>query len=366
MESTSMMHALVIIDNLRRSQEEQAIRDVLVGLQNAGIQITEMVQSPESSHDEISPLATEAPLHTPMPLNWLQRRRIIDGLSREIGRSLPDVIITFGQFAASIGQDLAMSLELPLVVECWQTDHIKRPPLRPQIVSAYATASSGLANAMRERDQHHLVATTPHPITMTDTANDTTNLPPSIAILDAEVDARSTRDILDGLTETVKHHPDLQIFMELGKSRSNTTWRHAESLGLLDRISSFSNASVLRPLISDCTFLIIANSTCCTRSVIDEAMSKGRVILRPDHPMLASPDRRHQCILTESSKEAWAEAIEDLISDSDRRSRLGQQARTHVRQQNDPNRVFSTWTQLIHEVSSELSYPLGNAGSTTL
>ena len=360
-----MMHALVIIDNARRSEEEQSIRDVLVGMQEAGIQITEIIQSPDSSRDELVPLSTDSPLHTPMPLNWLQKRKIIDTLSREIGRSLPDVIITFGHFAASIGQELATSLELPIVVECWQADHIKRPPLKPQMVTAYATASSGLATAMRERDQHHLVATTPYPITMADIPPGQIEPPPSIAILDAEADPRNSRNILDGLAETVKHHPDIQIFIELGRSNSNTTWRHAESLGLLDRMSSFSNASVLRQLVSDCTFIVIANSTCCTRSVIDEAMSKGRVILRPDHPMLTSSDRRHQCILTESSSEEWAEAIDDLISDPKRRNRLGQYAREHVKQQNDPNRVFSTWTQLIHEVSSDLTYPLGNAGTTS-
>ncbi|GEM_PF-2207238 len=359
-----MMHVLVIIDDARRAQEEQSIKDMLLGIQEADMQVTEILQSPESSRDELVRLSTDSPLQTPMPLNWILKRRIIDSLSREIGRTLPDAIIAFGQFATPIAHELAISLELPLVVECWETDHIRRPPLRPQMASAFATASSGLAAAMRERNEHHLVATTPYPIEVVNADFDKTDQPPSIAIIDAESDIGNTRRILESLAEIVPAHPDLHLFIELGTSKSNVVWRHAESLGLLERTSSFSNASMLRPLLGDCTLMLVANSTCCTRSVIDEAMARGCVVLRPDHPMLTSSDRAHQCLLTESDKGGWIRAIENLLSDSDRRTRLAEMAHDHVRQQNDPNRVISTWKQLIHEVSANSSYPLANAGTT--
>ena len=361
-----MMHVVVIVDNPRRFQEEQSIKDMLQGIQAADIQVTEILQSPESSRDELVELSTSTPLQTTMPLNWIQRKRMIDSLSREIGRTPPDAIIAFGQLAATIGHELATALELPLIVECWQSDHCRRPPLRPHMVSAFATSSSGLAAAMRERNQHLLVATTPHPIDAPEMFENRMDLPPSIAIIDAESDIGSTKLILESLAQVIRSIPDLQIFIELGTSKSNVLWRHAESLDLLERMSSFSNASQLRSLLGECTLMVVANSTCCTRAVIDEAMSRGCVVLRPDHPMLANPERLHQCLLTDSTKETWTETINDLLTDQPRRTRLALMAHEHVLKQNDPNRVISTWTQLIHEVSSQDPYPLGNTGTTRI
>ena len=356
-----MMQALAIIDSGRRAEEEQAIRDVLVGLRSADVQVTELLQSPESSRDDVPELSSPSPLHIPMPLNWLQRKRIIDTLSREISRSMPDAIIAFGQKAAMIGHAIANSLELPLIVECWQTAHLKKPPLRPSMTAAYATASEGLAAAMRDCEQHHLVAMTPYPIHIPDQSTDTDRFSPSIAILDAEQDHQNTRSILKAIADLIHHHDTLHICIELGKTSSNAIWRYAESLGLLDRISSFANASTLRQLVSDCTLMIVANSSCCTRSVVDAAMGHGRVVLRPDHPLLSSIERDVQCVMKDTHQEAWTETLRELLENTDRRTGLGSKARAHIRVKNEPNRVFSTWAQLIHEVSHELTYPLANA-----
>ena len=207
---------------------------------------------------------------------------MIDSPSREIGRTPPDAIIAFGQLAATIGHELATALELPLIVECWQSDHCRRPPLRPHMVSAFATSSSGLAAAMGTQSTSSRGNHTSSDRCSRD-VREQDGSPPSIAIIDAESDIGSTKLILESLAQVIRSIPDLQIFIELGTSKSNVLWRHAESLDLLERMSSFSNASQLRSLLGECTLMVVANSTCCTRASStkrcpEAALCFGRII----------------------------------------------------------------------------------------
>ncbi|MEE2907138.1 MAG: hypothetical protein VX527_04815 [Planctomycetota bacterium] len=359
------MHLLAVIDKSRQMQEGMALADVLAGIQDTGIQLTEIVTPPTSPLEDPRGLASLSPLTAPMPVNWFQRSRVCNGLLREIGRPLPDVVLSLGTAASTLAIDLAAALDCPLLVECWLGSHVRRPPVRSALASGYVTASSGLATSLRERNQHELIITAPYPVHMPEAAQDQPGLAPSVAVLDATSDAKGARIILDGLRGVVDEIPDLHICLELGGSNGDPIWKHAEAIGLLDRISSVSNASSLGPLVSECTLTLLASAACSARSIVDLAMARGRVVVQADHPLLSEAERTHQCILLESSPANWTRTIVDLLRDPDRRSRLGQAARAHVERRNDPHVVYSTWTQLLLEVSKDITYPFANTGSSS-
>ena len=354
------MHLLAVIDKSRQQQEGIVLADVLAGIQGTGVKLTEVVSPPHSPLEDPRGLATLTPLTAPMPVNWFQRSRVSNGLLRDIGRPLPDVVLSLGTDASTLAIDLAAALDCPLLVECWMGSHIKRPPVRPTLASGYVTASSGLATALRERNQHELIITAPYPVHMPEAAQDGPGLSPSVAVLDAAADAKGARVILDGLRGVVDEIPDLQICLELGGSDGDPIWKHAEAIGLLDRVSSISNASSLGPLVSECTLTLLASAACSARSIVDLAMARGRVVVQADHPLLCEAERTYQCVLLEPTPANWTRTIVDLLQDPDRRARLGQAARAHVERRNDPEVVYSTWTQLLLEVSKDITYPFAN------
>ncbi|MDG2424397.1 MAG: hypothetical protein P8M22_10500 [Phycisphaerales bacterium] len=358
------MHLLAIIDKSRRQQENNAISDVLGGIQEAGIQLTEVVAPPGIPGEEPRGMATSEPLIAPMPAPWFQRSRVLAGLLRDIGRPLPDVVLCMGDSAGNLAVDIADALDCPLLAECWLSSHLKRPPVRPHLVAGYVTASAGLASALRERKQHELIVTVPFPVHQPSQMEDLPEAAPSIAILDSAMDHKSAKCLLDGLRGVVQEIPDLQICLELTKASGDPIWKYAESIGLLDRISSISNASNLGPLVSDCTLTILASSEFASRSVVDMAMARGRVVVQADHPLLSEAQRSHQCILLEPTPDNWARTILDLLHDPDRRAKLGQAAQQHVLTRNDPDVVYSTWTQLLHEVSKDITYPFATTGTS--
>ncbi|MCH2133298.1 MAG: hypothetical protein MK116_06070 [Phycisphaerales bacterium] len=357
------MHVLAIIDEARRQEEGPALRDTLSGLQQADVMVTELLPTPPSPESDQAGLVTERPLTAAMPVGWLQRARVRDGLLRDLGRQPPDVVLAFGESTATLASDLAQAMDAPLVVECWNATHVKRPPVRPQRVAAYVTASAGLATALRDRKLHELIVALPFPIALPPQSVDAEDATPSIAILDAAAAPMEAKALIDGLVQVVQDIPDLQICLELGRIGGDPTWQYAESRGLLDRISSISNASTLSPLVSDCTLALMARSTCQARSVLDLAMARGRVIVRPDHPLLSEAERTAQCILMEPTAEQWARTILDLLADGDRRMQIGSAARAQVQHRNDPDRVRETWIQLLDEIEQDVTYPFATAGS---
>ena len=359
------MHLLVTIDDARAEQEGKAYSEVIAGIKRTGVQVTEVVASTTGTSEEPTGLDTDTPLAIPMPLPWLQRSRLITNLIRDVGRPLPDVILNLGNSAASVAIELASSMDCPLIAECWMASHVKRPPVKPTQAAGYVTASSGLALALRERQQGDLIVTTPFPIAKTNRSEQDPEASPSIAILDSESNHQNARSLLDGIRMVVETIPNLQICLELGKRNGDPIWKYAESIGLLDRISSINNASNLGPLVSDCTLTILASSETTARSVVDMAMARGRVVLQADHPFLSESQRAHQCILLEPTPENWSQSILQLLEDPDRRDTLGKASRREILRRNDPDVVISTWTQLLHEASKDVTYPFANTDTSS-
>ena len=358
------MNVLAIIDYERRQEEGPAIADILSGLQQDECTLVELLPESRRNDDQVEGLVTEHPLSAPMPPGWLQRQRVQENLIRDLGRDLPDVIVAFGESAAAMGNDLANEIERPLLVECWHARHAKRPPVRPQRVTGYFTASEGLANVMRERRLHELIATIPFPVSTPDDLPTDMATAPSIAILDTDIDPNAAQQIIDGLKIVIERIPDLQICLEVQEAGGARIWRHAERIGILDRISSIRNASLVGPLVSDCTLTIMASSDRRSRSVTDLAMSRGRVVLRADHPMLSDLERSSQYILMEASADHWAQAIFDLLADADTRSALGNKARLQIEERNEPQMIKKTWKSLLEEAVGNVTYPFDNKGST--
>ena len=184
-------------------------------------------------------------------------------------------------------------------------------------------------------------------------------------MLDSNTDPAAAQIILDGLRMVIDHIPDLQICLEVDQDGGDRTWRHAEQVGMLDRISSVSNASLVGPLVSDCTLTIMASSERRARSVIALAMSRGRVVLRADHAMLSDQERTAQRILMETTADHWARAVLDLLADSDGRRSIGLKANQQIQERNNPELIKETWKSLLEEVVGNVTYPFENKGSRT-
>lgn len=358
------MHLLVTIDDARVQEEGPAYAEVLAGIKQTGIQVTEVVAATPGQDNEVVGLDTDSPLVAPMPLPWLQRSKIVSNLVRDIGRPLPDVVLCLGSLSANVALEIANAVDCPVIAECWLASHLKRPPLRASQVAGYVTASAGLASALRGRQVGDLVVTVPFPVKLPDLNHEAADVIPSIAVLGSELDHDSARCLLDGIRTVVETIPDLQICLELGTRTGDPTWKYAESIGLLDRISSISNASNLGPLVSQCTLTALASCQQTARSVVDLAMARGSVVIQADHAFLSEAEREQQCILLEATAEQWAKSILDLLNDPERRSRLGKASREHVARRNNPDVVISTWTQLIHEASKDVTYPFANTGTS--
>ena len=349
------MLLMVLIDAQRRHEEERVLRRTLTCIRQCGIDLIE-VHASAGRDESVDALVTDHALTLPMPAGWLQRRRVRDRLLRALGRDLPTVIASFGHRAAAAGVDAATALDCPLLVEVWQASQVRTPPVKPGRVSGYFTSADGLGEGLRQLRAHDLVATIPYPVDLPEPTG-STSCDPSITVLDAAPFNEGVARVLGGIARVVERYPSLQICLELGERDADGTWQRVDELGLLDRVSSVRNATEVAALASDSTLTILASESWSSRSIVDLAMARGRVVVRGDQAFLTEDDRRHQCVVLEPSVESWSQSLLGLLDDPGRCRTVGTAARDWIGSRNAADHVGRTWQQLLDEVSENVIYP---------
>ena len=108
--------------------------------------------------------------------------------------------------------------------------------------------------------------------------------------------------------------PDMHICLELKDDAAHNAWRMADAEGLLDHISTVSDAALVRELITRCDVLIQPDRMADARSLILEAMANARTIACSPTPHLDwLIDGETARFVSLNDAEAWTSTLSNFF-----------------------------------------------------
>jgi hypothetical protein len=362
------MHILACIDTTRLRQEASELQAMFSGLEAAGCTLTLIV--PNELPDELqyihdTGLGAQDVLTTPLPMSIWQRRRQGRHLAEQVHRTPPDVIWGFGDDTHPLAQSLAASLDCPVALSIWSVQAARRASSRHQHVGAWIAASPTLASIISRRVGTELVECILPAVAGSTVPAEPIGLAPSIAILDTGDDQDTVQALLAGLAPVVAAVPDVHICLELKDDSAHAAWRMADAEGLLDHISTVSDAALVRELITRCDVLIQPDRLADARSLVLEAMANARTIVCSPAPHLDwLIDGDTARYVSPHDEQAWSATMLELLHDPRQRQRLGVGARTRTAGHHGLEAVVEAYVETFDRTCNGASYPFAAQGTT--
>jgi glycosyltransferase involved in cell wall biosynthesis len=175
----------------------------------------------------------------------------------------------------------------------------------------------------------------------------------SLAVIGGGREVESYRIVLAAVRQFLGANPQVQIFMELRGPGEHQIWRHAQRLGLLELLSTFSNSWHHRSLLTRCDVLLVPEADAEVRSLVLEAMAHALPVVVADGRQTdAIRAGETAIVVTERSESAWAGAMQALAANRDMAARIGGAARAEVAARNrssqQVSRLLETLLRTVH------------------
>ena len=355
------MKAALLVSEEWLSQEQPTLRRTIVGLSDASVGV--VLVAPRSLEDhpqEPWTISVEALGYTPSRVQWLRDRRILS-LADRMRELEVDLIHALDESMASAGVALADAMDVPVIFSVWTTGGVQLVPEPEQDRSAiYAPASRELGRLLQDRlgqqaavecippGVHRVAPGTFHPPFAAPDA------PPCFVIVgNGRLDADS-RALLEGIRTADPRLARSMFFYYTTGDDPHTVWEHAETLGLLDRLSMVPSGASARALLTRADALLLPQSLGAVRTVVLEAMAAARPVLAAPDPIAdylidgvtaRFPERREPS--------CWADGLYDLLQLKDACVRLGRSAQGYVVEHHSP----SAFTASLHRLYDRLNSP---------
>lgn len=155
----------------------------------------------------------------------------------------------------------------------------------------------------------------------------------SIAVLSTGEDQEALTTALEGLSRAAPDPDHAIILLDSGAvRRGHRSWKTAEQLGLLDRLTLIPDMEARRELILRADVLVQPEPNLGVRSIILDAMAAGMTIIsRRDEELEELVDDETAMLVRTPTAEAWESAIGAVLQDRDRALRLSESARAYIR-----------------------------------
>ena len=367
------MHVAMIIDEQRLAQEHAMLKRLSVGLMGDGFRITRIVPNEiASEHVYLSEqrVALAERLEVQMQVfPWLRSDRI-EQIAGSMTRHPPDVVFAIGQNAWKLGLDLARHLDCPLLLEVCSPRQARKVPTgkRAEVISAYVTPTEAMAGVLRQYVDPDLVSVLPYGVAVPDRPR--LILDPKREIITAAIvgggrDIAAYRALLVGLSGLMGELPNLQLFLELRGPCQHEIWRYARKLKLLGSISTLTEASPHRSLLTQCDALLLPERYGELDTLTLEAMGCSMAILASQDPMLEMLEHDQTALLAEEDNpDEWGQLLRRALLHPEPTRKIGMRAREYVLNNNLSSTQVANLADLLERVVTGGSYSFSEASAS--
>ncbi len=364
------MHLAMLIDDERLTHERAMLNRLCLGLIGESVQITWIVPAVDESRQQDTTMSPARQIEAPMRVPpWFRTHRATV-LADALDKSPPDVLYALGGDTWPLALDIARRLECPLALDLWKPSLLRALPKgrKARSVACYVAASPPLAADLRRQNiDEDLISICPlgvAPPPPSDSPDTPSHKPLeniedvlALAIIGSGHNLPAYDALLTGLSRLVREHPQTRIFLELCGPRSHDIWRRAQRLDLLPHISSFSDASQLRPLLTKCDALLMPEATGEIRSLLLEAMMNGLPILATSDPYLDFLiDEETATLIDEPSPERWTRQLRRLTTETDEFRTIARTATEQIAESHRSTRQIHLLRETLERIVSGETY----------
>lgn len=367
------MHVALIISEERLLHEHFMLNRLAIGLMAEGLRVTRIV--PESMAWEHVRLGETRIALAPRfevdmkVLPWMRKSRTAQ-LASEMEKSPPDAIYAIGESCWQVGYELSEVLEKPLLLNIWNSRMIRHVPKGrlARHVAAYVTPTHELNRLLGLTVDPGLICTVPMGIALPTTMRKILTNPKqsiSMAIVGGGRDVPAYRAMLGGIRRISKDLPQLQVFMELRGPNQHEIWRYARKLNLLACISTLTEASPHRRLLTQCDLMLLPERFGELYTIMLEAMANGMVIVANQDPMLEMLQHDENAYLVDAEHmDHWSQTLLKAIRNPDSARELGQKACLYASEHHSTNVQVESLITLLERVARGGSYSIVQAAKT--
>jgi glycosyltransferase involved in cell wall biosynthesis len=296
-------------------------------------------------------------------LPWMRQARA-NRLAESLEKSLPDVIYAIGMKAWSVGMDLAVAIDRPIILDVCsvaQANAVPRPSADAAI-AGYITPCQPLAKILHGKMEPSLVhvapigiGVPPQPCNVFENREQSV----AIAVIGEASDVHAYSAMLSGVRLASMDLPLLQIMLELHGPNEHDVWKKVHSLELLEHVSAISDASIYRALLAQCDLMLVPEAYGEPRSLMLEAMALGIPVIAAHDPVNDGLIEGITARLVQNKDvREWTDRIRDIVHSPLQARELGMRAREYVLAHNRSSAQVTQLLKAFEQAVTAAPFPL--------
>lgn len=365
------MRVAMIIDAQRLAFEQRLLNRLGVGLMGEGVSLVRIVPEglqPQSLDEGERRVALAPRLEAPMRvLPWMRGARV-RRLAEALEDAPPDVLYLVGGETWTLGMDLAATLDRPLLIDISSSAMAHAAP-RPQscaFIAGYVAPCQGIAAHAIARFGENMVSVAPMGVSTNRRPRAVFANPDrsaAIGILGGAHEVPAYVALLTGLSEAIKDHPRVEVFLELRGAHEHEVWREVERHGLLGVVSPLGSAAQHRPLLSRCDVIAWPERRGELHSLLLEVMAAAIPVIAACDPSLDMlRDGETARLVKRDDGNEWAENLRAVLTSRESARALGQRGRAHVTAHHQSSEQVTRLLAVVERVGRRTySFPGGGS-----
>jgi glycosyltransferase involved in cell wall biosynthesis len=290
----------------------------------------------------------------------LQKLRL-NALARELNATQPDLLVAWGSADPAPLSILSQGVpNLPFVLWCWDASELFTTSVAISSVRHIIASSSAIAD--RAAGNFNIPVTVVHPGVYCDetlACFDVAGYVPCLVSLDPLASRSNYEALIKACRYMMGEGQEFLLFAYDKGPDEYPIWRHAEKLGLLERMSFVPFQQNAEPLLlhGDLYIHIIPSTRVQYRTL--EAMGRGLAIVTgPNHGADYLVDGQTCRIVGPQTAEAWRDALTELITDRKKAIGLARQGQEYVRHHHSLHRTLEQFGSICRQIAG-MAIPLG-------
>lgn len=368
--TNSTMRVLFLTDPLFTRHEREMVARLAIGLADEGTRIAWGVPAslaPRMSDSLLVPVVPYTEPRLGVTLR-LRVRNLLDRV-RELLDGDPDIVHIFGGGASRLGAEVARMTGAVPAFELWRP-HLESA-VRPLVNRAMgrrdndSNASSGRVpliivpgDAIQRRANQQfpdsVVRKIPWGVHTARGERPQNRDSLCLLLMGPGRDAHAWQAAFHASLRIMRNEPRFHLFADAATLHRLHLWKPAREAGVLDRLSLIDDAESQRDLILGADILLYTDARGEARTILLDAMAARVTLIAAADPLTDSLiDGRTARLVADVNEAQWVEAIEQLVSNADTRSRLADSAVEYVQQNHRATRQIVSLTDAYEWVAGD-------------
>lgn len=177
--------------------------------------------------------------------------------------------------------------------------------------------------------------------------------PIGVCVMSAGLPTGSGDALLEGLAR-VRDRRELRVYMDAAPlDASQSLWRRARSLGLLDLVSMIDGLEARRRLVLETHLLIQPDAVGDHSTLTLDAMGHGLLVLARRDPLVSWIHEKNAMILNAPGAAEWSAALEQAFADAPARRTIIDAARAEIAASRPAHRHVAATVQAYQRVRTK-------------